>query len=125
MSNQNHSIHLENEFGVDLAVSLSSPLYQKEIEYTDKKGKKKTKKNESAEPVLYAKLIYSKKCNKISSLFRTKGGKNVILLIILTNISSYSVIVPVRVVSHLQSQVNSVCQSMALYVWSIERDLSV
>ena len=36
--------HLENEYGADLASSLSSPFYYKQIEYTDKKGKKKTKK---------------------------------------------------------------------------------
>jgi len=50
--------HLENEYGPDLANSLSSPLYYKQVEYTNKKGKKKTKVDESAAPVLYAKLIY-------------------------------------------------------------------
>ena len=50
--------HLENEYGADLASSLSSPFYYKQVEYTDKKGKKKTKKDESSAPVLYAKLIY-------------------------------------------------------------------
>ena len=50
--------HLENEYGADLASSLSSPFYFKQEEYTDKKGKKKAKVDESAGPVLYAKLIY-------------------------------------------------------------------
>ena len=68
--------HLENEYGADLASSLSSPFYYKQIEYTDKKGKKKTKKDESSAPVLYAKLIYSEKSNKILSLFKGKGGKD-------------------------------------------------
>ena len=68
--------HLENEYGPDLASSLSSPLYYKQIEYTDKKGKKKTKVDESSAPVLYAKLIYSEKSKKILSLFKTKGRKD-------------------------------------------------
>ena len=35
--------HLEEEYGSDLASSLSEPLYYKQVEFTDKKGKKKTK----------------------------------------------------------------------------------
>ena len=66
--------HLENEYGPDLASSLSSPFYYKQIEYTDKKGKKRTKVDESSAPVLYAKLIYSEKTNKILSLFKGKRG---------------------------------------------------
>ena len=38
--------HLENEYGPDLASTLSSPFYDKQIEYTDKKGKKRTKVDE-------------------------------------------------------------------------------
>ena len=68
--------HLENEYGPDLASSLSSPFYYKQIEYTDKKGKKKTKVDESSAPVLYAKLIYSEKSKKILSLFKGKGGRD-------------------------------------------------
>ena len=68
--------HLENEYGPDLASSLSSPFYYKQIEYTDKKGKKRTKVDESSAPVLYAKLIYSEKSKKILSLFKTKGKKD-------------------------------------------------
>ena len=68
--------HLESEYGADLASSLSSPCYYKQIEYTDKKGKKKTKVDESSAPVLYAKLIYSEKSKKILSLFKGKGGKD-------------------------------------------------
>ena len=68
--------HLESEYGADLTSSLSSPFYYKQIEYTDKKGKKKTKVDESSAPVLYAKLIYSEKSKKILSLFKGKGGKN-------------------------------------------------
>ena len=68
--------HLENEYGADLASSLSSPFYYKQIEYTDKKGKKKTKVDESSAPVLYAKLIYSEKSKKILSMFKTKGRKD-------------------------------------------------
>ena len=69
-------LHLESEYGADLASSLSSPFYYKQIEYTDKKGKKKTKIDESSAPVLYAKLIYSEKSKKILSLFKTKGKKD-------------------------------------------------
>ena len=68
--------YLENEYGPDLASSLSSPFYYKQIEYIDKKGKKKTKFDESSAPVLYTKLIYSEKSKKILSLFKGKGGKN-------------------------------------------------
>ena len=68
--------HLENEYGADLASSLSEPFYYKQVEYIDKKGKKKTKRDTSAAPVLYAKLIYSEKSKKILSLFKTKGKKD-------------------------------------------------
>ena len=68
--------HLENEYGADLASSLSSPFYYKQEEYTDKKGKKRTKVDESSAPGLYAKLIYSEKSKKILSLFKTKGKKD-------------------------------------------------
>ena len=69
-------LHLESEYGADLASSMSSPFYYKQVQYTDKKGKKKTKIDPSAAPVLYAKLIYSEKSKKILSLFKTKGNKD-------------------------------------------------
>ena len=68
--------HLENEYGADLASTLSSPFYFKQEEYTDKKGKTKTRIDHSSAPVLYAKLIYSEKSKKILSLFKTKGKKD-------------------------------------------------
>ena len=68
-------LYLESEYGADLASSLSSPFYYKQVEYTDKKGKKK-KIDSSSAPVLYAKLIYFEKSNKILSLFKTKGNKD-------------------------------------------------
>ena len=68
--------YLEKEYGPDLASSLSSPLYYKQEEYTDKKGKKNTRIDPSSAPVFYAKLIYSEKSNKISSLFKGKRGKD-------------------------------------------------
>ena len=68
--------HLESEYGPDMASTLSSLFYYKQVEYTDKKGKKKTRVDESAAPVLYAKLIYSDKSKKILSLFKTKGNKD-------------------------------------------------
>ena len=68
--------HLESEYGADLASTLSSPFYHQQEEYTDKKGKKKTRIDPSSAPVLYAKLIYSEKSKKILSLFKGKGGKN-------------------------------------------------
>ena len=67
--------HLESEYGPEMASSLSSLLYYKKEEYTDKKGKKKTRVDESVAPVLYAKLIYSDKSKKILSLFNTKAKK--------------------------------------------------
>ena len=68
---------LETEYGPDVASSLVSPFYYKQVEVVDKKGKKRTKKDTSAAPVLYAKVIYSEKSKKILSLFKTKGGKDV------------------------------------------------
>ena len=68
--------YLENEYGPDMASSLSSPLYYKQEEYTDKKGKKKTRRDQTSAPVLYAKLFYSEKSKKILSLFKGKGGKD-------------------------------------------------
>ena len=53
--------HLESEYGPDQASTLSSLFYYKQEEYTDKKGKKKTRVDETSAPVLYAKLIYSEK----------------------------------------------------------------
>lgn len=46
--------YLEEQYGPDMASHFSNPFYFKEIEYTDKKGKTKKKKNETATPVLYA-----------------------------------------------------------------------
>ena len=54
---------------------MTSPFYYKQVEVVDKKGK--TKKDTSAAPVLYAKVIYSEKSKKILSLFKTKGKKDV------------------------------------------------
>ena len=68
--------HLESEYGADLASSLSEPFCYKQVEYPDKKGKKKTKRDPSAARVLYAKRIYSEKSKKILSLFKTKRKKD-------------------------------------------------
>ena len=68
--------YLEYEYGPDMASSLSSLLYYKQEEYTDKKGKKKTRRDQTSAPVLYAKLFYSEKSKKILSLFKGKGGKD-------------------------------------------------
>ena len=65
--------HLVEDYGPDVASSLSSLFYYKKVEYTDKKGKKKTRQDETAAPVLYAKLIYSDKSKKILSLFKNKN----------------------------------------------------
>ena len=61
--------YLEETYEVDVSERLSDLLYYKQT--TDKKGRKK--RDESVSPVLYAKLIYSGKNDKILSLFRTKG----------------------------------------------------
>ena len=68
--------HLEEEYGPDLASFMTSPFYFKTITYTDKKGREKTKKDDSSAPILYAKLIYSEKTKKILSLFKGKGGRD-------------------------------------------------
>ena len=54
-------IAVENAFGPELANSISNLLYQKD----------KTKS-----PVLYAKLMYSEKSDKILSSFRVKGNQD-------------------------------------------------
>ena len=69
--------HLEDEFGPDMASTLNIPFYYKQGEYVHKKGKKKTKRDETAAPVLYTKLIYSDKSKKILSLFTTKEKQTV------------------------------------------------
>ena len=68
--------HLEDKYGVDEIKDLTLPLYYKKIEYTDKKGKKKTKVDETSAPILYTKLIYSDKSKKFLSLFKGKKGEN-------------------------------------------------
>ena len=68
--------HLENEYGPDLASTMTSPFYYKQIEYTDNRGKSKTKVDDSSSPILYAKFIYSEKSKKFLSLFKGKGGKD-------------------------------------------------
>ena len=55
---------LEDENGPDLASNFTNIFYYKQIEFKDKKGKIKKKKDESAAPVLYVKLIYSDKSKK-------------------------------------------------------------
>ena len=60
-----------------MASFLSSPLYYKQIEYTDEKGRTKTKKDKSV----------VEKSGKILSLFSTKGKKDVDPLTILFNIA--------------------------------------
>ena len=51
--------HLSREYGDNEASSLADMLYYKQIEYHDKKGKPKKKKDLSSSPVLYVQLIYS------------------------------------------------------------------
>ena len=66
--------HLSREYGEN---SFSDMLYYKQIEYVDKKGKTKKKKDESSSPVLYVKLIYSSETKKFSTIFRVKGKQEV------------------------------------------------
>ena len=69
--------HLSKEYGENEASSLSDMLYYKQVEYVDKKGKTKKKKDETSSPVLYVKLIYSSETKKFSTIFRVKGKKEV------------------------------------------------
>ena len=69
--------HLAREYGDNEATSLTDILYYKQIEYVDKKGKTKKKKDESSSPVLYVKLIYSTQTKKFSTIFKVKGKKEV------------------------------------------------
>ena len=65
--------HLSREYDENKAYSLTDMLYYKQIEYVDKKGKTKKKKDESSSPVLYEKLIYSTGTKKFSTIFKVKG----------------------------------------------------
>ena len=58
--------HLEKYENI---LPLHSPFYYKQVEYVDKKGKKKTKIDDTSAPILYAKVIYSEKSKKFLSLF--------------------------------------------------------
>ena len=49
--------HLSREYGEN---GISDMLYYKQVEYVDKKGKTKKKKDESSSPVLYVKFIQVK-----------------------------------------------------------------
>ena len=69
--------HLSREYAENEASSLTDMLYYKKIEYTDKKGKTKRKKDESSSPVLYVKLIYSTETKKFSTIFKVKGKQEV------------------------------------------------
>ena len=69
--------HLSREYGENEASSLSDMLYYKQVEYFDKKGETKKKKDESSSPVLYVKLIYSSETKKFSTIFRVKGKQEV------------------------------------------------
>ena len=69
--------HLSREYGENEATSISDMLYYKQVEYVDKKGKTKKKKDESSSPVLYVKLIYSSETKKFSTMFRVKGKQEV------------------------------------------------
>ena len=66
--------YLEEEYSADAASHLSDIFYNKQIECLDKKGRTKKKRDDTAPPVLYTKLIYSK---KIMTLFRSKGNDKV------------------------------------------------
>ena len=69
--------HLSREYGENESTSLPDILYYKQVEYVDKKGKTKKKKDETSSPVLYVKLIYSSDTKKFSTIFRVKGKKEV------------------------------------------------
>ena len=69
--------HLSIEYGDNESTSLTDMLYYKQIEYVDKKGKTKKKKDESSSPVLYVKLIYSTETKKFSTIFKVKGKQEV------------------------------------------------
>lgn len=56
-------------------VVLTNFLYWKQIEYTDKKGKKKSKRDESAAPVLYVKRIYLDETKKKKIVFISLKGE--------------------------------------------------
>ena len=68
---------MKRSTALTFASRLSNIFYYKQIEYTDKKGKTKKKKDETAAPVLYVKFIYSDKSKQILSLFRSKGNDKV------------------------------------------------
>ena len=64
--------HVEEIYGVEIADQMREILYYKESELNGLKNR-----DDSIPPILYSKLIYSKKDEKIYSLFRMKGDGNV------------------------------------------------
>ena len=69
--------YLSREYGENESTSLTDMFYYKQVEYFDKKGKPKKKKDLSSSPVLYVKLIYSSETKKFSTIFRVKGKQEV------------------------------------------------
>ena len=69
--------HFSREYCENKATSLLDILYYKQVEYIDKKGKSKKKKDKTSSPVLYVKLMYSSDTKKFSTIFRVKGKKEV------------------------------------------------
>ena len=67
--------HLENEYGPDLASSLSSPFYYKQEEYTDKKGKKRTKVDDSSSTSSLCKTYLLRKIKENSYLCLKQKGE--------------------------------------------------
>ena len=87
--NKIHNIcqeYLEEEYGDNAASSFGDILYYKQIEYVNGKGKTKKKKDESASPVLYVKLIYSDKTKKYYLYSEPKEIKMLIHSIISINV---------------------------------------
>ena len=66
--------HLEEEFGPDMASTLNTPFYYKQVDYVDKKGKR----DETAAPVLYTKLTL-KNQRKFFLYLQQRENKQLIL----------------------------------------------
>ena len=73
--------HLEEKFGPDMASTLNTPLYYKQVEYVDKKGKKETKRDEQLLQFFMQNLFIPKNQRKFFLFLQQRENKQLILFI--------------------------------------------
>lgn len=77
--------HLQDQFGPAMASHLSSPLYYKQIEYTDKKGEQRKKKVNQQPLFFMQNLSIQKNLIRFRHHLQQKENKKLVHLTILIN----------------------------------------